>query len=108
MSRFERHVFICINVRPEGHRRGCCSARGSVALRAAFKLRLAQKGLEGKVRANKSGCLDSCEQGPTVVVYPDAVWYGGVQLSDVDEIIDRHLIGGEPVERLRIEGWDEA
>jgi len=54
------------------------------------------------VRANKSGCLDQCEIGPTVVVYPEAVWYGHVQPEDVDEIIDSHIIGGRPVERLTI------
>ena len=54
------------------------------------------------MRANKSGCLDQCEHGPTVVVYPDAVWYGGVTEADVAEIVERHLVGGEPVERLRL------
>jgi len=54
------------------------------------------------VRANKAGCLDQCEVGPTVVVYPEAVWYGHVTPADVDEIIDSHIIGGQPVERLVI------
>ena len=54
------------------------------------------------MRANKSGCLDQCEHGPTVVVYPDAVWYGRVTEADIDEIIERHIIGGEPVARLRL------
>ena len=54
------------------------------------------------MRANAAGCLDTCEYGPTVVVYPEGVWYGGLTLEDVDEIIDRHIVGGEVVERLRI------
>jgi (2Fe-2S) ferredoxin len=54
------------------------------------------------VRANKSGCLDQCELGPTVAVYPDGVFYGGVRPEDVDEIIESHIIHGQPVERLRI------
>ncbi len=67
-----------------------------------FKKRLAALGLKGKVRANQAGCLDQCEHGPDVVVYPDAVWYGGVTLYDVDEIIDSHIVGNVPVARLRL------
>ena len=58
--------------------------------------------LARKVRINKSGCLDQCEHGPTVVVYPEAVWYGNVKPEDAEEIVAEHLIGGRPVERLRI------
>ena len=100
MPRFDRHLFICTDLRAEGDKRGCCQARGGTTLRGAFKLRLAQKGLAGRVRANKSGCLDACAQGPVMVVYPEQVWYCGVTLGDVDEIVERHLIGGEVVERL--------
>jgi len=67
-----------------------------------FKQKLAERGLRSTVRANQSGCLDQCEHGPNVVVYPDAVWYGGVTLADVDEIVDSHIAGGIPVERLRM------
>ena len=59
-------------------------------------------GFQNRVRANKSGCLDQCEHGPTVVVYPEAVWYGRVTLADVDEIIASHILGGQPVTRLMI------
>ncbi len=69
-------------------------------LQKTFKQKLAQRGLKGKVRANQSGCLDQCEHGPTVVVYPDAIWYGHVTEADVDEIIESHIVGGHPVERL--------
>ena len=61
-----------------------------------------EAGLGGKVRINKSGCLDQCEHGPTVVVYPEAVWYGGVKPEDAEEIVREHLVGGRPVERLRL------
>src|SRR6266700_2578648 len=71
-------------------------------LQKAFKEKLASLGLKGKVRANQSGCLDQCEHGPTVVVYPDAVWYGHVTNADVDEIVNMHILGGKPVERLRL------
>jgi (2Fe-2S) ferredoxin len=59
-------------------------------------------GLAGRVRINKSGCLDQCEHGPMVVVYPDAVWYGGVRPEDAAEIVNEHLVAGRPVERLRV------
>jgi (2Fe-2S) ferredoxin len=100
---FERHIFICTNQRPEGHPRGCCSPDASDALQKAFKKALAERGLSRRVRANKSGCLDQCEHGPTVVVYPDTVWYGHVTEADVQDIVDRHLVEGEPLARLRLD-----
>jgi len=102
MSRFERHVFICENTRPPDHPRGCCAAKGSAAVRERFKELVAEHGLKGRVRANMAGCLDNCERGISVVVYPDGVWYGGVTLADVDEIFTRHILGGQVVERLRL------
>jgi len=91
---------VCCNQRPPGQSRPCCDPEGTAALQKLFKQKLAALGLKGKVRANQSGCLDQCEHGPNVVVYPDAIWYGGVTASDVDEIIESHIIGGKPVERL--------
>lgn len=103
MSRFKRHVFICINVRPPGHAKGCCSEKGSEKIAELFKEELYRRGFKGVIRANKAGCLDACEFGPSVVVYPEGVWYGGVRTpEDVIEIIERHIIGGEVVERLQI------
>ncbi|MBW7906887.1 MAG: (2Fe-2S) ferredoxin domain-containing protein [Phycisphaerae bacterium] len=103
MLRLLRHVFICCNERPADDPRGCCLARGADAVRDAFKRELAQRGLRTQMRATRCGCLDHCEQGVTVVVYPEQVWYGHVTPSDVPEIIERHLLAGEPVERLRID-----
>ena len=97
MAKFEKHIFICTNQRPDGNPRGCCNPSGEAELHRAFKEKLRERGIPGdKVRANKAGCLEQCEVGPTVVVYPDAVWYGGVTPADVDEIIDSHIIGGQP------------
>jgi (2Fe-2S) ferredoxin len=70
----------------------------------ALKEGAAKAGLRDRIRVQKSGCLDTCEYGVSVVVYPEGVWYGRVQVSDAPEIIERHLRGGEPVERLRIPG----
>ncbi len=102
MPRFEKHIFVCENKREPGHPRGCCSEKGSIAIRKKFKERLKELGLNTKVRANVAGCLDACEFGITVVVYPEQVWYGGVRSEDVEEIIQSHIINNHPVERLRI------
>ena len=102
MPRFEKHIFVCENKREPGHPRGCCSEKGSIEIRKKFKDRLKELGMNSKVRANISGCLDACEFGPTVVVYPEQVWYGGVKLEDVEEIIQSHIINNQPVERLKI------
>jgi (2Fe-2S) ferredoxin len=99
---FERHVFVCLNSRPADAPRPSCTRDGTSALHTRLQQLTREAGLGGKVRINKSGCLDQCEHGPTVVVYPDAVWYGGVQPEDAEEIVREHLIAGRPVERLRI------
>jgi len=102
MSYYQRHVFFCCNQReaPEA----CCANHGAADMQAYAKERIKALGLngKGKVRMNKSGCLDRCEEGPILVVYPDAVWYTYVDRSDIDEIIDRHIVGGQAVKRLRI------
>jgi (2Fe-2S) ferredoxin len=102
MAPFERHLFICCNVREPEHPRGCCNPDASDRLQKAFKKALAERNLNRRVRANKAGCLDQCEHGATVVVYPDGVWYGFVTEADIAEIIDTHLVGGTPVDRLRL------
>ena len=102
MAQFERHVFVCQNEREAGHPRGCCAEKGSPAIRDAMKEACTKAGLRGRVRVNQAGCLDQCEHGVTVVVYPEAVWYGFVRIEDVAEIVESHLTGGRPVERLRL------
>lgn len=102
MASFQRHLFLCINERVEGHPRGCCHSKDGVEVAAAFKKAIHDRGLKRVLRANKAGCLDQCARGVAAVVYPEGVWYGGITVEDVDEIIDSHLIGGRPVERLRL------
>ena len=98
---YEAHVFCCTNRRPAGHPRGCCAERNGEALRDHMKSRAKELGLKN-VRVNNAGCLDRCELGPTLVIYPEGVWYTYVDRDDIDEIIDSHLINGKVVERLKI------
>lgn len=102
MSYYERHVFFCCNQR-DGDR-PCCNAHGATDVRDYAKGRVKALDLagKGKVRVNMAGCLDRCEEGPVLVVYPEAVWYTYIDREDVDEIIDEHLVNGRVVERLRI------
>lgn len=102
MSYYDKHVFFCLNQRDDG--RPCCNNHDATAMHAHTKQRVKQLGLsgEGKVRVNKAGCLDRCEQGPCLVVYPDATWYTYVDKQDIDEIIDEHLVHGRVVDRLKI------
>lgn len=102
MASFRHHIFICTNTRPPEHPRGSCNVDGSGALRERFAEEVKRRNLRASVRANAAGCLDQCEHGPTVVVYPEGVWYGNVRLSDVAEILESHIVGGRPVERLRL------
>ncbi len=106
--RFEHHVFVCENRRPDGSPKGCCASKGGAAVREALKAELARRGLQGRVRANAAGCLDACARGVAVVVYPEGVWYGGVTPADVPEIVERHLVGGQPVERLRLRDLEDG
>ncbi len=104
MSHYQRHVFFCINDRGPDSDRPSCNRCGSAAIRDYAKKRIKDLGLSGagKIRVNQAGCLDRCEQGPVCVVYPEGTWYTYVDESDVDEIIESHLVGGVPVERLEI------
>ena len=100
MSYYERHVFFCCNQRDDG--RACCNGKGASQMRDYAKQRVKELGLsgKGKVRVNQAGCLDRCEEGPCIVVYPEAVWYSYVDRTDIDEIIEQHLRHGRIVARL--------
>jgi len=99
---FERHVFVCHNNRPADAPRRSCTADGKSELHTRLNQLAKEAGLGNRVRINKSGCLDQCEHGPMVVVYPEAVWYSNVRSEDAEAIVAEHLVGGRPVERLRL------
>jgi (2Fe-2S) ferredoxin len=102
MAKYEKHIFVCTNQRDASSPRGCCDPQGKAALQGLLKQKLSERGLKTRFRANKAGCLDQCEHGPNMVIYPDAVWYGGVRANDLDEIIESHLLCGVPVARLML------
>lgn len=102
MSYFKHHVFFCVNKREDGG--SCCQNFNAQAMRDYAKDRVKALGLAGKggVRVNTAGCMDRCGEGPVIVVYPEAVWYTYVDQEDIDEIIEKHLMQGDVVERLKI------
>jgi len=103
MSYYSRHVFFCCNQR-DGADRPSCNAKGASEMRDYAKSCVKALGLagEGKVRINQAGCLDRCEEGPCIVVYPEGVWYTYVDRHDIDEIIEEHVKNGRVVPRLQI------
>ncbi|MBX7180591.1 MAG: (2Fe-2S) ferredoxin domain-containing protein [Bacteroidia bacterium] len=98
---YDKHIFICTNQRVPGTRPSCGEQEG-LALVQEFKRQLNHKKLPISVRAQKCGCLDVCEKGPMVAIYPDAVFYGGVQVKDIQEIIESHIEGQQIVSRLEV------
>lgn len=99
---YQKHVFFCMNQRDDG--RPCCAERGAQDAQKHAKKRIKQLDLngQGKIRINQAGCLDRCDEGPVLVVYPQGTWYTYVDQSDIDEIIDVDLVGGGVVGRLKI------
>src|SRR5262245_37503008 len=102
MPAFRCHLFVCCNRREPGHSRGCCDPEGNAALRNAMKAEFKRVGLGAEFRCNESGCLDQCEYGPTMVLYPQGVWYGRVTPADVPRIVAETIVGGRILEDLRI------
>jgi (2Fe-2S) ferredoxin len=99
--RYNKHIFICINQRSND--RKSCGENHGLQLVASFKKELKERGLNVKVRAQKAGCIDACDFGPSLVIYPEGVFYGNVQLENVIEIIEKHIIGNMPVKHLMID-----
>ena len=102
MTYYKHHVFFCLNQRdpPEA----CCANHNAAAMKDHAKKRVKALGIkgEGGVRINSAGCLDRCEEGPCIVVYPEGTWYTYIDEKDIDEIIDEHVVNGRPVDRLKI------
>jgi len=102
MSYYAKHVFFCTNLRTDG--RQCCADGKAQELLtyAKTKMKSLPCSSQGKIRINNAGCLDRCAEGPVLVIYPDAIWYHYQTQSDIDEIIDTHVLNGRIVERLLV------
>ncbi len=102
MGHFKYHVFFCCNQREPGA--ACCNNHGASEMKDYAKDRINALGLKGKgkVRINSAGCLDRCDEGPVLVVYPEGTWYTYVDKTDIDEIVEEHLVNGRVVDRLKI------
>ena len=98
--KYRHHVFVCITQRPP-FAKPSCGQRDSPDVLAAIAEELESRNLLGEIGLTATQCLGPCESGPSMVVYPDGVWYAGVGTADVAELVERHLVGGEPVDRLR-------
>lgn len=102
---YDVHVFVCTNQRTGGEKRSCGEQHG-LSLVAEFKKQLKDRAAHLRVRANRSGCLGICNFGPTVAIYPGGEFYVNVQLADVTEIVDSHILNGKPVKRLLLhDSW---
>jgi (2Fe-2S) ferredoxin len=97
MEIFEKHVFVCVSGKT-------CPNDGAVEVLEELRKQISERGLKGAVRINKSGCFDQCGNGPMIVVYPESVWYAHVKPEDVGQIVEDHLVGNKPVERLLYDG----
>lgn len=97
---FDKHIFICTNQKVEG--KPCCGEGRGMELVQKFRSVLNEKGLKGIVRAQRAGCLDACDFGPSVAIYPDGIYYKGVTPDDVERIVNEHVIGGKVVGGLEL------
>ncbi|POY35757.1 ferredoxin [Solitalea longa] len=98
-TKYTKHIFVCTNERAPGTR-VCCGEKHGLALVAEFKKLIKDKGLNTEIRAQRAGCMETCELGPSVVVYPEGVFYAKVQLEDVKEIVEEHIVNNRVVGRL--------
>ena len=100
--KYEKHIFICNNQRDENAPRVSCGETTGNEIAARFKELIQEHKLRMRVRAQRTSCFAICEKGPIMVVYPEGVFYGGVNLEDVEDIFEQHILNNRPVERLRL------
>lgn len=100
MPKPEKHVFVCTMSRPTGHPRSSCGEKSSAEVMEEFLMQIQQKELFTRFQITATGCMGPCSEGPTVLVYPEGVMYGNVKKEDVAVIVEEHLLGDNPVERL--------
>lgn len=99
--RYEKHIFICTNDKDGGKK--CCGSQHGMELITEFRELVAEMPNKSKIRVQKSGCLDACGKGPTMVIYPEGTYYGNVQKADVKEIFESHIVANKPLDRLKLD-----
>ncbi len=102
MAHLKKHIFICENQREANHPKGCCADRGGKELKNALKLEITRRNLKKEYRINSAGCLDVCEHGAAMVIYPQNIWYGAVKLGDVSQIVEQSIVGDKIIQKLII------
>lgn len=102
MPRPEKHVFVCTQNRPQSHPRGSCATSGCAEVMNEFMNEIQRRNLFDKIGLTNTGCMGPCMMGPSVLVYPEGIMYGMVSKNDVKTIIEQHLLGGTPVETLKV------
>lgn len=109
MPKPKYHIVVCTNTRPPGHPKGSCGEKGAQAILMKFQEEMEKRNLWGGVMVTASSCVGMCQVGPIVIVYPDSVWYQGVNPFNVSEIIEEHILKGKPVEKLMIpeSAWEQ-
>jgi len=103
MSFYDKHVFFCTNQREDGSE--CCNNHGAQKARDYMKNKLKELDIDkhqNNIRINTAGCMNRCDKGPVIVIYPEDTWYTYTDEHDLDEIIEEHLKNGRVVERLKI------
>jgi len=103
MGYYDKHVFFCTNQREDGS--DCCNNHGAQKARDYMKNRIKELDIDkqqNNIRINAAGCMNRCDKGPVIVVYPEGTWYTYTTEGDLDEIIEEHLRNGRVVERLKI------
>ena len=98
MLPFRKHVFVCTNSKPDDD--GWSAARESEQVLQKLRAEISARKLQKKIHVTACGSLGTCGHGPNIVVHPDGTWYSGVNVNDVAEIVEQHLVGGKVVERL--------
>ncbi len=102
MARPEKHILVCTHSRPKDDPKGCCADRGGQEIADAFRQEIGDRDLWGRFKLNTTSCLGVCEFGPSVLIYPENVMYKELKTGDVHTIIEQHLLGGNPVEELKV------
>ncbi len=102
MPKPDKHVFVCTQHRAPGHPRGSCGTKGCTDVMTEFMNEIQKRNLFETIGLTNTGCLGPCMLGASVLVYPDGIMYGEVKKEQVKTIVEKHLLGGEPVKELQV------